>query len=821
FMFFSISIKVVTETIVKYNEMKCLCSARYYDIFSEVFFERSSNFLTSLKDTMENIVLLLSPSQYKIIVCAIGTINARCADIITMMDARRASSEKHLPGFKTFRLGNDDLLNFWLRRFHATFLAVFDAVYILVFVMWYIDCKLHFASLSKFTAHSEIFPAMATERALKRQFPLAEHRHDHPGLSAARGTTDFNGARTKTCVIVLRPLSSIPSFDAISKRSKAAEKFLHIIQCCHCTEDRTFDSSPKQSFDDVMINDKKLSDSIKEIPGSLGQHESARNKWILGGSCASLYKSGQRKDGVYTFNPDILGSFQVRCDMQTDGGGWTVFQRRQDASVDFYRGWQDYKNGFGNLNGNFWLGLDRIHRLTKSGQNVLRVDLVDWTNDTAYAKYGSFSVAPESDGYKLNLGSFSDNSNNAVPKNGGKIGHNPRRILKRRFGANTLLDMKPLASYFNFIEDEVGQIINSRKTDEKFVSSIINAYDAGGGPAPPREIPWRYQMLRNQSKCCIVQMDRLGAENEQRKTPTVITTWRIRYSFFFVKYFRAKIQLLTSTDKRRIVKDRGYNYLKNTRRTSTFRAKALRLVLRQRSSSCIQPKLSAMPTLNLRTVHACRELKLLFMQKCGLSSSPYKSNSSCDPWTALAQKMSKGKQQQRIRLYIPLNQTDCMKLRTSFTIKHRQKMVNTQWQDYKNGFGNLNGNLWLGLDEIHRLTKSEQNVLRVDLTDWTNDSAYAKYGSFSVASESDGYRLNLGRFSGNAGDALTYHNGMKFTTYDRDNDQGGGENCAMSWQGAWWYNNSHISNLNGRYLKAGTSSGKELIGKNGKTTRSR
>ena len=124
-------------------------------------------------------------------------------------------------------------------------------------------------------------------------------------------------------------------------------------------------------------------------------------------SCSNLYKSGTRYDGVYTINPDGLGSFQVSCDMQTDGGGWTVFQRRQDISVDFYRGWQDYKNGFGDLNSNFWLGLNKIHRLTKSGQNVLRVDLTDWTNDTAYAKYGSFSVASESDGYRLDLGSFS------------------------------------------------------------------------------------------------------------------------------------------------------------------------------------------------------------------------------------------------------------------------------------------------------------------------------------------------------------------------------------------------------------------------------
>ena len=84
-----------------------------------------------------------------------------------------------------------------------------------------------------------------------------------------------------------------------------------------------------------------------------------------------------------------------------------MFQRRQDSSVNFYRGWQDYKYGFGDLNGNFWLGLNKLHRLTKSGQNVLRVDLTDWTEDTAYAKYRSFSVASESDSYRLNVGSYS------------------------------------------------------------------------------------------------------------------------------------------------------------------------------------------------------------------------------------------------------------------------------------------------------------------------------------------------------------------------------------------------------------------------------
>ena len=124
-------------------------------------------------------------------------------------------------------------------------------------------------------------------------------------------------------------------------------------------------------------------------------------------SCADLYKSGVRQDGVYTIDPDDLGAFQVRCDMTTDEAGWTVFQRRQDGSENFYRDWADYKAGFGNLSGEFWLGLDKIHRLSKSGQNVLRVDLTNFSGGERYAKYGTFSVADESDKYRLNVGNYS------------------------------------------------------------------------------------------------------------------------------------------------------------------------------------------------------------------------------------------------------------------------------------------------------------------------------------------------------------------------------------------------------------------------------
>ena len=127
-------------------------------------------------------------------------------------------------------------------------------------------------------------------------------------------------------------------------------------------------------------------------------------------SCDDLYKSGKTTTGVYTIDPDHQGAFDVRCDMEsTPGRGWTVFQRREDGSEDFYRTWIDYKNGFGSRFKEFWLGLDKIHRLSAAGQNVLRFDLKTYENETAYGVYESFSVANESQAYVLNVGAFSGN----------------------------------------------------------------------------------------------------------------------------------------------------------------------------------------------------------------------------------------------------------------------------------------------------------------------------------------------------------------------------------------------------------------------------
>ena len=112
---------------------------------------------------------------------------------------------------------------------------------------------------------------------------------------------------------------------------------------------------------------------------------------------------------MYTIKPDNLPAFETFCDQTTDGGGWTVFQKRLDGSIDFYLNWNDYKHGFGNLRGEFWLGLDKIHRLTSDDNSMLRVDLEDFEGNTRYTEYSKFGVMSENYKYNLILGYYSGN----------------------------------------------------------------------------------------------------------------------------------------------------------------------------------------------------------------------------------------------------------------------------------------------------------------------------------------------------------------------------------------------------------------------------
>ena len=130
--------------------------------------------------------------------------------------------------------------------------------------------------------------------------------------------------------------------------------------------------------------------------------------------CRGVLNNNYTQSGVYTIQPDSLPPFDVYCDMDTDGGGWTVFQRRQDGSEDFYRNWANYTNGFGNLSNEFWLGLEFIHRLTNESDSELRVELEDWDGVRVYAKYSSFKVRDASIHYTLEVSGYTGDAGDSL-----------------------------------------------------------------------------------------------------------------------------------------------------------------------------------------------------------------------------------------------------------------------------------------------------------------------------------------------------------------------------------------------------------------------
>uniref|UniRef100_A0A8C8SAX5 Fibrinogen C-terminal domain-containing protein n=1 Tax=Pelusios castaneus TaxID=367368 RepID=A0A8C8SAX5_9SAUR len=125
--------------------------------------------------------------------------------------------------------------------------------------------------------------------------------------------------------------------------------------------------------------------------------------------CLEARRGGHETSGVYEVQPADAGpSLQVWCEQEYEGGGWTVIQRRQDGSINFFTTWHHYQHGFGDLAGEHWLGLENTRRVTGQGPGpyALRVLLEDWAGHQACAHYDRFALGPESDAYRLRLGRY-------------------------------------------------------------------------------------------------------------------------------------------------------------------------------------------------------------------------------------------------------------------------------------------------------------------------------------------------------------------------------------------------------------------------------
>ncbi|XP_013400372.1 microfibril-associated glycoprotein 4 [Lingula anatina] len=122
------------------------------------------------------------------------------------------------------------------------------------------------------------------------------------------------------------------------------------------------------------------------------------------GDCQSAFDQGMKKPGIYTLQPeDSQYGFVAYCD-----SGWTVLQRRFEGKVDFYRDYGDYLAGFGNVSGEYWIGLEAMHMLTAARPMKLRVEAQASFGKWYYAEYDNFKIEDEANHFRISVGTLSD-----------------------------------------------------------------------------------------------------------------------------------------------------------------------------------------------------------------------------------------------------------------------------------------------------------------------------------------------------------------------------------------------------------------------------
>lgn len=198
---------------------------------------------------------------------------------------------------------------------------------------------------------------------------------------------------------------------------------------CKSGQENTTSKTREISSDNGLIQEelKLLKLGQQRLESLLnGLVEQQPNRTTIARSCAEAM-STSRRSGIYEILiPSYrVQPFKVACDGEIRGGNWTIILRRMNGSVDFYRKWVDYKEGFGRLTGEFFLGLDKMHALTNDQPHELFILFEDFEGNLRYEAYDAFAIGDELDYYKLHT----------LGKATGSAGDSLRRHHKMNFSS--------------------------------------------------------------------------------------------------------------------------------------------------------------------------------------------------------------------------------------------------------------------------------------------------------------------------------------------------------------------------------------------------
>ncbi|XP_067939474.1 uncharacterized protein [Watersipora subatra] len=541
-------------------------------------------------------------------------------------------------------------------------------------------------------------------------------------------------------LLVLLFLISVTNADIVGPADKAQESFVyrqHIFVIHRLLQKECPDllRSKRQVADDTAMSlevTKIVYDNLMETLRKCRLRESQKSaekkpttvSSSVPKDCQQLYESGERVSGVYSIDPfpEEMQPFPVWCDF-FDGHGWTVFQKRFDGSLDFYRNWAEYQSGFGNAAKEYWLGLDKIYALTKSNQ-LLNIYVKASNGATRSGTWQTFFIRNETDNYTLTVNdagyngtlpsySFShhngmafstkDKDNDVYPSNCAVNFHGAwwysgcyRSNLNGKYGESD----KPGIRWYEFSDELTETVMRVTKN-----ADIV-------GPANQVQELFMYRQQ-------IFAIHRLL----QNECPDL------------------------ARSKREVSDDTGMSL------------EVMKIVYGSL----------------METLKKCR----LRESENGAEKKPIKVSSSVPK--DCQQLYESGKRVSGVYSIDPLPQSmQPFPVWCDFFDGHGWTVFQKRfdgsldfycsWADYQSGFGNAAKEYWLGSSMV-----------------------------------------NEGSYNGMlASSMFSYHNGMPFSTKDKDNDVYGSK-CAVYSHGGWWYRSCYRSNLNGKY-NAGGDQGIQWVG---------
>uniref|UniRef100_A0A182W260 Fibrinogen C-terminal domain-containing protein n=1 Tax=Anopheles minimus TaxID=112268 RepID=A0A182W260_9DIPT len=677
-----------------------------------------------------------------------------------------------------------------------------------------------------------------------------------------QGFGDLHGKRCTKLYAIVKRLRGNPPLSLEDVTSTAESRILYQVErLARILSDKI--NLFNDRVDDMQKVTNRMFDStntvLEKLSQNLQSHSTSTTQQLF-----NLERKLERiphDTGVYAMQPDSTSNatIEVSRDWTNNhgfGDNWIVFQRRSNGSVNFYRNWTEYKLGFGDLHGEHWLGLDKLHAIVKT-------------------RYDDFKIGNESEKYVLkSIGRYSGTAGDSFAYHKGcsfttydqdndnantNCAHSYGDKLEN-FSTWTTQQMINLEYKLGRLSEDTGVFLmhSNNTNDLKFeVSRDWGSHEFGSSWIVfQRRFNGSVDFYRNWTEYKQgfgdlhgehwLGLDKLHAIVKTRQHELLIVLEDFggviayaHYDDFKIgneseKYVIKSVGRYTGTagDSFSAHKDKVFSTYDqdNDRYTESC---ATRYLGAWWFDKCFNSHLNGMYLTDRRTINLESEINKQAKESCKTTTESQILKQVQDSLRNLSDKLenfSTWTTQQMINLEYKLgrlsedtgvflmhsNNTNDLKFEVSRDWGSHE--FGRSWIVFQRrfngslGFGDLHGEHWLGLDKLHAIVKTRQHELLIVLEDFGGVIAYAHYDDFKIGNESEKYVLkSIGHYSGTAGDSFVYHKGCSFSTYDQDNDEST-HHCAKSTSGAWWFNMCHLRyyeveilhHLNGAYLKGKT-----------------